>query len=155
MNRIAILVGVVAIVVLAFGCADDIVLPEDVPLIGTYEGSYTFVENYGGTDETEFIQDVRFVFTDKFYYMTLDINEGDEDTVCFCNVDGEYALTDGVRLKEAHWRTIGVCSSCNPEQNPAGTFVRETQGNALVLKLREGTSYKELRLVRVPDEAVQ
>jgi hypothetical protein len=154
MNRLLVFLGCLIVLGVVFGCQSDIVLPPDAPLAGSYVGTYTYIEDYRDpqTEKTYKMQ-VTFEFGETTYHMNLDTAYETEDTTCFCAVDGEYALTEGVRLREDFWvpdEAYG-CNSCNETQNPEGVFVRETKGDSLILKLQDGTIFKMLRLLKVSD----
>jgi len=154
MNRLLVFLGCLAVLGLVFGCQSDIVLPPDTPLVGSYVGTYTYSTNYGDrVTQKNYTMQVRFVFGETSYHMNLDTSYQAEDTTCFCAVDGEYRLTEGVRLREEHHipdEAYG-CNSCNNHQNPEGVFVRETKGDSLILKLQEGTEFKMLRLLKIAE----
>lgn len=153
MNRFLALMVALFLVVAAVGCLSDIVLPPDTPLKGTYEGIYSYITDFRSPDEVIVKAHVVFIFDETAYHMDLDTEfEADE---CFCSVDGQYALTEGVRLKESHSGPIdiGNCggSGCNADLNPDGTFVRQTKGDSLILKFQEGTTLQMLRLLKISD----
>lgn len=154
MNRFLALMVALFLVVAAVGCLSDIVLEPEAPLKGTYEGIYSYITDYRNTNDEVIVKArVIFIFDETAYHMDLDTAfEADE---CFCSVDGQYALTEGVRLKESHSRPmdIGNCGGhgCNAEMNPEGTYVRETKGDSLILKFQEGTTLQMLRLLKISD----
>ncbi len=142
----------ITVIIVIIGCQSDIILPKDVPLKGTYVGVYSYITNFGaGTLEEVTSAHITFVFDETSYHLNLDTSYTDQH--CFCATDGEYALTEGVRLKEAHSQPDedAGCTSCNSEENPEGVFVREVKGDSLILKLQEGTTLYELRLLKVSD----
>ncbi len=153
MKKYLVILGCLVALVIAFGCQSDIVLPPDVNLVGTYTGTYSYITDHGGPDEKSISEDVIFIFDSTAYHMNLDT--AFEDQYCFCAVDGQWALTSGVRLKEAEWfpDEAAGCSACNDEMNPEGVFVRETPADSLVLKLKEEgtTTLKMLRLWKISD----
>ncbi len=152
MKKVLGLVVVGLMVMLIFGCADDIVLEQDALLNGDYVGTYIVTSNFGAPNQASAVQNIEWTFTDKNYFMNIDVENSTGK--CFCRVDGEYLLETGIRLKESHSipdQEAG-CNSCNDEENPEGTFRREYQGDTLVLKLQEATIFKEIRLVLKTDE---
>ncbi len=151
MKKYLVIFGCLVALVIAFGCQSDIVLPPDVNLVGTYTGTYSYITNYaGGADEITTTAYVIFIFDETAYHMNLDTAFTDQ--YCFCAVDGQWALTEGVRLKEKQSGPEEGCGgACNDEMNPKGVFVRETPADSLVLKLQEGTTLMELRLWKVSD----
>ena len=155
MNRFFVLIAALLLVVVILSCQSDIVLPPETPLKGNYEGMYTYITNLGNTSsEVVRTAHVIFIFDETQYHMNLDTNYTGEE--CFCAVDGQYALTEGVRLKEEHSVAggAGECggSACNEELNPDGTFVRETKGDSLIMKYKpSSTTLQMLRLLKVSD----
>jgi hypothetical protein len=151
MNRFLVLMVALLLMVATLGCLSDIVLPPETPLKGTYEGVYSYITDYRNTkDEVTVKAHVIFIFDETAYHMNLDTAFTDQ--YCFCAVDGQYALTEGVRLKEHDsFPEEGCKGACNHELNPDGTFVRETKGDSLILKLQEGTTLQMLRLLKTSD----
>jgi hypothetical protein len=152
MKKYLVILGCLVALVIAFGCQSDIVLPPDVNLVGTYTGTYSYITDYrGGEDEKITTAYVIFIFDETAYHMNLDTAFTDQD--CFCAVDGQWALTEGVRLKEDNSvpDSDAGCNACNDEMNPEGVFVRETVADLLVLKLQEGTTLYMLRLKKISD----
>ena len=152
MKKYLVILGCLVALVMAFGCQSDIVLPPDIVLVGTYTGTYSYITDYRGGDDEEITTEyVIFIFDETAYHMNLDTAQ--DVTECFCAVDGQWALTEGVRLKESSWfpDEVAGCSACNDEMNPEGVFVRETVGDSLVLKLQEGTTLYMLRLKKISD----
>ena len=161
MNRFLVLMAALLLVVVILGCQSDIILPEDTPLKGTYEGVYSYTTNFGNIqNEVTIKAHVIFIFDETAYHMNLDTNSATTelfpDEQCFCAVDGDYAMTEGVRLKEmADGRGSnpeeGCDGACNNELNPEGVFARETKGDSLILKYQEGTTLQMLRLLKISD----
>lgn len=150
MNRFLALMVALFLVVAAVGCLSDIVLPPDTPLKGTYEGIYSYITDFRSPDEVIVKAHVVFIFDETKYHMNLDTAYIDQQ--CFCAVDGQYALTEGVRLKEDNSGPEEGCKgACNDELNPQGTFVRQTKGDSLILKFQEGTTLQMLRLLKISD----
>lgn len=152
MNRFLVLMVALFLVVAAVGCLSDIVLPPDTPLKGTYQGIYSYITDFRNTQHEVITKaHVVFIFDETAYHMNLDTAYTDQP--CFCAVDGQYALTEGVRLKEdlRGSNPEGECSACNEEKNPEGTFVRETKGDSLILKFQDGTTLQMLRLLKISD----
>jgi hypothetical protein len=134
---------------IVFGCQSDIVLPPDAPLAGTYTGVYSYITDYkAGQLEKRITASVIVVFDETNYHMNLDSTI--EVDHCFCAVDGQYAITEGVRLREDTWRPE-PCDACDESQNPRGLFDRETKGDSLILKHLDGTTLQMLRLLKVSD----
>jgi len=137
-----------------FGCQSDIVLPPETPLAGSYSGTYSYITDYKNPAAEQVITaEVLFTFAETSFHMNLD-TAAIEQQHCFCAVDGDYALTEGVRLKKYDGQKGSQpdgkagCQSCNSEEDPEGVFVRETKGDSLILKLQEGTTLKMLRLLK-------
>ncbi len=146
---LVIFVCLVALVI-AFGCQSDIVLPPDIDLVGTYTGTYSYITDFSGPDEKSISEYVIFIFDETAYHMNLDTTQELEN--CFCAVDGQWALTEGVRLKEDNSGPEEGCEgACNDEMNPEGVFVRETVADSLILKLQDGTTLYMLRLKKMSD----
>ena len=134
---------------LMVGCADDIILEEEAPLMGHYEGTYEVTLNYGAVNDSTLFSPVWVSFIEEIYIMKLDtVNFDIDSNVCFCRVNGKFALTDGVRFKEDKSQPDGEvnCMACNEEYNPDGTFQRENQGSRLILKSQVGTTFMQLDL---------
>ncbi|MFH1686860.1 MAG: hypothetical protein ABIE70_04990 [bacterium] len=141
---------------LIWGCASDIILEPEAPLIGDYEGIYRVTTDFGSAAENVDSSYVLVTFTTQTYIMRIDTARIDTaNQFCFCRVDGEYALTEGVRLREKHSLPDGEanCTSCNETHNPVGTFQRNNSGGMLILKNLAGTTFKEMELRRrlIPD----
>ncbi len=151
MNRLGIVIAFVAIVAVVLGCASDIQLPEDRLLEGEYEGIYTLTINFGSPSQETKSNYIFWTFFEKTYIMEIDV---DNNTgFCFCRVDGLWRMDEGVRLQEQHSQPYSPasCEACDGNQNPSGMFVREWAADTLVLKLQDGTTFKELRLTLIPD----
>ncbi len=151
MRKYLVIFGCLVALVIAFGCQSDIVLPPDVNLVGTYTGTYCYITDYSGPDEKSICEHVIFIFDETAYHMNLDTTQDVEN--CFCAVDGQWALTEGVRLKESSSvpdKDAG-CNACTEEMNPRGVFVHETPADSLILKLQEGTTLYVLRLKKISD----
>ena len=152
MKKYLVIFGCLVALVIAFGCQSDIILPPDINLVGTYTGTYSYITNYaGGADEITTTAYVIFIFDETAYHMNLDTAFTDQ--YCFCAVDGQWALTEGVRLKEKESGPDkeGGCDACTDEMNPKGLFDLETPADSVVLKFQEGTTLMELRLSKVSD----
>jgi hypothetical protein len=132
-------------------------LPPDTPLKGTYEGVYSYTTDFHSPSEAVVKAHVSFVFDETAYHMNLDTFVDSavafEIEQCFCAVDGQYALTEGVRLKEDNSGPEEGCGgACNEELNPEGTFTRETKGDSLILKFQPtSTTLQMLRLLKISD----
>ena len=146
---------VLATLVIAIGCASDIVLEEPPPLNGTYDGFYV-VQTPTRRDS----QPVIFTFGDENYLMKLDTASQYFGKHSFCNVSGQYTLTEGVRLLERTSVPLGgvIDSSsfdaCTADENPDGTFtlIRKNSGQSLQLRQQTNdTLSKELYMVRTID----
>jgi len=136
---------------MVFGCAGNIILPEQEPLIGNWEGTYSVILNHNSpTDEVVHWDYVLFYFGETTFIMSPDL-EKHRDGVCFCYGYGTYLLTDGIRFKMISSQPRGEigCQSCNSEEDPDGTFRKEDQNGTLVLKQLIGSTYKVLELKRV------
>jgi len=146
--------GILALLIctaVIFGCAEDIILPDEGSLEGDWEGTYTVTLNYGsGTDEVVHHDYVLFYFGETSFIMSPDL-ENHVDGVCFCYGYGTWAPSEGVRLKITSSQPKGDigCQSCNSEEDPDGTFRKEDQNGTLVLKQLIGSTYKVLELKRV------
>ncbi len=151
MNRLGIVAALVAIVAVILGCASDIQLPKDRLLKGDYEGTYTLTTNFGAPNQVTVYNYIFWTFTEKNYIMEIDVDNNTGK--CFCRVDGLWRMDEGVRLQEQHSQPFGSagCSACTQGENPVGIFVREWVADTLVLKLQDGTTFKELRLTLIPD----
>ncbi|MDH3892548.1 MAG: hypothetical protein OEV49_15895 [candidate division Zixibacteria bacterium] len=151
MNRFFALMAALFLIVALMSCQSDIVLPEEAPLKGTYEGVYSYITNFGaGVDQVTIKSHVIFIFDETSYHMNLDTTYTEQE--CFCAVDGQYALTEGIRLKEENSGPEEGCEgACNDELNPEGVFVRETKGDSLIMKLQEGTTLQMLRLLKIAE----
>ena len=151
MKKYLVIFGCLVALVIAFGCQSDIVLPPDIVLVGTYTGIYCYITDYSGPDEKSICAHVIFIFDETAYHMNVDtVNYTGQP--CFCAVDGQWALTEGVRLKEKQSGPEEGCrGACTDEMNPRGVFVRETPADSLVLKLQEGTTLYMLRLKKISD----
>jgi len=134
-------------------CVRDIVPEQDAPLEGEYYGSYSVTRDYGTPSQETMMNNILWKFSDKLYWMNLDPENNTGD--CFCRVHGEYVLTEGVRLKICTSVPAGSdlgCTSCESNDDPEGTFVRLSGGDTLILRLREGSTFKEIRLLKVAEE---
>lgn len=148
-----VLLAVILAVGLVVGCADDIVLPEETPLLGLYKGIYSVTRNYGTPSEQVMQNNILWEFKEKLFYMELDSTNNTGD--CFCHVSGEYGLTEGVRLKVLTSGPPGSnlgCTSCEGNDDPDGTFVRLSSADTLILRLRDGGTFKEVKLLTRPAE---
>lgn len=156
MNRFLVLIAAFLLVLVVLGgCLSDIVLPPDTPLRGTYTGVYSYVTDFRSPNELTRKAHVIFIFDETAYHMNLDTSWTPPfpDEQCFCAVDGQYALTEGVRLKEENSGPEEGCEgACNDELNPEGVFTRESKGDSLILKFQETTTTLQmLRLKKISD----
>ena len=151
MNRLGIIAALVAIIVVILGCASDIQLPEDRLLEGDYEGVYTMTTDFGSPSQVTEYNHIFWTFLEKTYVMEIDVDNNTGH--CFCRVDGLWRMDEGVRLQEEHSQPFAPadCNACNEDENPEGIFVREWAADTLVLKLQDGTTFKELRMTLVKD----
>jgi hypothetical protein len=153
MKKLIIAFAALIVLVVVFGCADDIILPKDPPLNGVYKGTYTVTQDYGAAAESTLTNFVIWRFTDTKYFMKLDTAR--HTGVCFCRVEGRYSLTDGVRLKESSWQVDGRaegCTACNESSNPDGTFQRQIQDNVLILRTLDNATNTFLELELTPTD---
>ncbi len=151
MNRFGIVVALVTIVTVILGCADDIQLPEERLLEGDYKGTYALTTNFGAPSQQTVDNHIFWTFFEKTYVMEIDVDNNTGK--CFCRVAGLWRMDEGVRLQEQNSMPFGPagCQACNENENPVGIFVREWVADTLVLKLQDGTTFKELRLTLIPD----
>ncbi|MCK4607493.1 MAG: thrombospondin type 3 repeat-containing protein [candidate division Zixibacteria bacterium] len=122
--------------------------PEPHSLVGEYNGIYSVTSDYGMPSEQVLFNWVNCTFFEKTYVIEIDVENN--TGVCFCRVDGLYAVMEGVRFQETSSQPFGPagCAACDADQNPVGTFTRQYVSDTLVLKQMMGTTLKELRLVR-------
>lgn len=152
MKGIMGLAAVMISTVVMFGCAEDIVFPGVEPLIGEWAGTYTVTLT--PTDELVHMDYVLFSFSETGFIWSPD-PEKHIDGVCFCYGYGTYAINDGVRLAVTCSQPSGAigCQSCNPEEDPDGTFTAVSLSNPLILKQQLDSTMKVLELQRVvPDD---
>jgi hypothetical protein len=157
MKKLIIAFAALIVLVVVFGCADDIILPKDQPLNGDYYGTYTIIQDFGGADEQTFQNHVSWTFTETRYIMKVDTDSIETNQECFCNANGQYSLTDGVRLKELKSQPAGgvaECNACNFDYTPTGIFQRQLQEGTLILRSLDNANniFHELRLTRVEEE---
>lgn len=155
-----LLAAFVALVIVAaiFGCADDIILPEDEPIEGRYYGTYKVIENYGGAEPDTIQNFITWIFTETNYIMQVDTDSIKAEQECFCYTQGQYSLTDGIRLKQLSWNATGSppeeCTSCDENHVPTGVFQRQVSGKVLILRSIDNANniFHELRLTRIAEE---
>ncbi|MFH1686808.1 MAG: Ig-like domain-containing protein [bacterium] len=129
----------------------NIIINPNPPLIGDYHGLYSVTAEYASPSQSIDSCFVVWTFTEQYYIMKIDTARIDPmDQVCFCRVDGVYATAASITLRERHSLPDGEanCTSCNETYNPTGSFIFEWQSHTLILNQLEGTTFKELRLVR-------
>lgn len=157
MNKLAGLITLTVLFAVICGCADDIVLYKEPPLDGEYGGEYIVYINYGDPNTEDTVMNyivITFNEEKANYIMETDLEKN--TGWCFCRVDGQYLLTEGVRLQKQHSQPFDPagCNACDDTQDPEGTFTREYKGDTLVLKLldEEHQMFKQLRIAKQPEE---
>ncbi|HOP06441.1 MAG TPA: hypothetical protein PLF13_04030 [candidate division Zixibacteria bacterium] len=154
MKKALIVLALIAVPLYVWNCSSDIILEEEAPIEGEYEGIYYLTTDYGNTAvEVTDSQYIFWTFTEENFIMILDTTRN-LDICDFCRVDGVYAFSDGIRLQIQHYQPDGNagCTACNENHNPEGRFRKETQGSEIVLKQLDGTTYHEIRLTKLADE---
>ena len=149
MNRFTGLAVIVVLIAFLFSCADDIILEGMPSLEGEYKGIYMVITDDASSSADTIWNNVIWTFYEKSYVMDLD--KDNHTGVCFCRVNGLYSFTEGIDIREDDWVVASEagCTACDEGNNPNGVFVRESIADTLVLKLKEGTTLKMLKLVMV------
>lgn len=158
MKKLLAAFAALVIVAAIFGCADDIILPEDEPIVGKYYGTYTIKVDYNSADEQTLQNYISWTFTETNYIMQVDTDSIKTGQKCFCYTRGQYSLTDGIRLKQLSWNATGSppeeCTSCDENHVPTGVFQRQVSGEVLILRSIDNANniFHELRLTRIAEE---
>ncbi len=132
-------VGILAVLGLAvvlWSCSDDIVLEDPEGIEGSYQGTYTRIDD----NDTVGTQNVLMSFLDDGdWVMGVDtINPTD---FCLCRSFGRYSVSDRLRLQlnaqasvvpEPNTDSVS-CTSCGTDDRPDGTFQLIRQQSLLVL----------------------
>lgn len=146
MNKSAVTAAVIILLALIIGCAEDIYLDEQAPIVGSYKGEYVVTEYEGGST-VEYRQPIDWMFTeDNKYIMHFDYAKLYTVTNfqnMMCRVDGKYSLDEGVVLVKKHSQP-DVSTSCNDGNDPEGVFTlfRKSGGRLELHQL--GFSYDSL-----------
>ncbi len=177
MKKVYGVFSILVVLALTFGCADDVILEDPVPLPGAYEGTYRVTIPEGVLEQPIVWRFGGAADTDSTYNMWIDTTRRSEMTThAFCNTDGDYRIGNRISLEprsgdtrgnpvEAElWVPIGEDDSvfvsftnCTPDQIPYGFFQiqRNTSGWDLILKQQANdTLLKEVYLNRVGEDVV-
>ena len=148
MKKLTLGLAILALIILAVSCADDIILESPPSLQGEYHGTYAFTKNYsgsGGSPQTLSVPVTKWVFTETGYNMKVDTT-GD---VAFCSPFGRYTLTDKVELRQ----TQNGCSGTVADEtlNPAGDFTLRRPADSVVMTQvnQDLDAFIEIKLERV------
>ncbi len=155
-----IVIFAVISLILVMGCSDDIVLPSDSVISGSYEGTYIVTEDYGSSQAKENIQLIVFEFIDSSstYIMRIDTEKDFDSSFSVCRVDGKFLFTEGVTLLQLHSLPDELAGqdACDSKFNPEGLFTLIKSGSSDSLRLTQFDNaakvFKEIRIAKVAAE---
>jgi len=153
MKKIFGSIALLALVVMGFSCASDIVLEPPPSLKGVYKGEY--IITILGEQPVEVKQTIRWIFEDKSYNMYIDTLNPNMTDLCICKVYGNYVVEDKVRLKQAQpGQPHAGCNTCRDDYSPVGGFDIDRSTDTLKLTYQDTQLglLKEIKLLRVTDE---
>lgn len=146
MKKVLIALALIAVPLFVWNCSSDIVLEPAAPLEGEYVGTYEVT--YGTVGDSSVTGYIRWTFTEEDWIMDVDTTQTIESCdICFSY--GVWAYSNGIRLAKDKSQPVEGCTSCNEFFDPDGRFRKETKGDTIFLKQLEGTTYKQISLVRV------
>jgi len=154
MKRIIGLFALVLLPIVILSCSDDIILPPDAPLTGDWAGVIYIIADFNTQSADTTAAFITWTFLEEKYVQKMDstrsYDNGTSTVDCICNTSGRYSLSDGVRLQQDNSvpAVVWDCQSCNGDFDPIGRFRREFQGDTLVLKQLDQTTFIEIRLGR-------
>lgn len=130
------------LILFVFGsaCRDDIVLPPQESLEGSYEGIYRVIIGYGGNVPDTSWSRIEMLFSDESYFFN-----SENDPHAFCDPRGDYVLSaNTIELTE----TIRNCTQIARERdNPRGTFsIRRPDDSVIMLQLLPPDTLKQFLL---------
>lgn len=133
MKKVVSLLLLVGVVLVAYGCRKDYILPAQESLTGDYRGLYI----YKFEGQTETTQPITWVFGTNRYEMRFDTVNG--DTRYFCDNIGEFER-EGSRLTFTTAIENLNQDLCSPDQNPEGVF-------QLIGAVNEGDSIQMIQII--------
>lgn len=116
-------------------CRDDIVLPEDESLVGSYEGVYIWKEGEG-VNADSVVQAINWRFDETNYFMDTDTEDPLYNSeACLCKGRGTYAVTDRVRLEPLSGNPAipDDCETCDPTRLPQGLYALEQPEGGIIM----------------------
>lgn len=138
----------VTISALVLACRDDIIVEPPPPLDGSYTGTYEYVfETETGSDTI--LQHILMRFTDETFTMDLDksFHPADDDRI-FCDVEGIYALAQGVELRATKSQDSNyTAQTCQVDKGPFGPWSLD-QSTPGVVVMKSATVKNELQIDR-------
>ena len=148
MKKLSLVLALLALLVTAISCADDIILESPPSLQGEYTGLYSYTKNRSTNPVTEQVAVAKWIFTESGYNMQVDESD---DAVAFCSPFGRYTLTDKVELRETQNGCAGTIADAS--LNPTGEFTLRRPTDSVVLSQlnTDIDAFIEIKLERVPE----
>ena len=148
MKKLSLLLAILALLVIAISCADDIILESPPSLQGEYHGVYNYTINYSGTlgsPQTSSVQIDAWKFTETGYNMKV---ENDPTKLAFCSPYGKYTLSDKVELRQDADGCTGVVA--NKDLNPEGDFTLRRPADSVIMTQinTDKDAFIEIKLAR-------
>ncbi|SYZ74226.1 hypothetical protein TRIP_C60496 [Candidatus Zixiibacteriota bacterium] len=135
----------IAIFVLALvsGCPKDTIVKPPSTLVGNYHGLITIIRGYDTSTPTTVQEWIDWTFSDYKFWMTAE--KTDLLPKIFCDITGNYSLTDKITLSDTSMTDVFTCIH---EDIPVGTFsiFREADSVKISGTMREGSRWVEIAL---------
>lgn len=150
MNRNTLVIGILAILLVIgifVSCSDDIILEPLPSLLGDYDGRYSVTTDYNQPNQKTKVSDITWRFSDLYYWMYADSSGAK-----FCSPSGSYVLTGEVQLVQDSLRNGCAGIVADEADNPQGVFALRQPGDSVIMTQQDGSTLKEIILVRLGTE---
>ncbi|HEX2897796.1 MAG TPA: hypothetical protein VHP63_07085 [candidate division Zixibacteria bacterium] len=128
--------------VIISACQDDIVIPPQPTLEGSYEGLYRVITGYQNPSAETTMSTIEMLFSDESYFFN---SENVPDA--FCDPRGDYLLSaNTIELDETNRNCTQIAKE---RDNPRGTFSIRRPGDSVIMtQLLEPDTLKQFLLIR-------
>jgi len=136
-------VTLLSLIVIINACKDDIVIPPQPTLEGSYEGLYQVITGYNTISADTSKSTIEMRFSDETYFFD------DDDTLdAFCDPRGDYVLSaNTIVMDEIQRNCAGAIA--NENDNPRGTFSIRRPGDSVILIQLLGTNSDTLKQIQL------
>jgi hypothetical protein len=154
--------GIMAAILIAaflFGCDGPPIVPEPPPpLEGTYNGVY----RYEKAGELVLEQHVKWIFTTNVVLMNLDTTVQPESERVFCDIEGRYAVDQGIDIyipiipgRDSTFFQNLTQKECNRDLGPFGRYQLDQSVKSRVVMTRNNaadTAFQRIIIDKISDE---